>query len=78
VVRARDTCPDQPLLSLAVAPPHLQAAGREEARHRYEDGLRAAGADRILPATAALTPELLLTWLAEAGADLSAPSPPGS
>lgn len=78
VVRARQACPCQPLLSLGVAPPHLQESGQEEARRRYEEALCAAGADRILPRTAALTPELLLGWLEEAAAGLSAPSPPGS
>ena len=52
VQRARQVCPNQRFLSLAVAPPHLQGPERREARHAYEEGLRQAGADRILPATA--------------------------
>ena len=48
VLRARRQVPDQRWLSLAVAPPHLDLAGAEAARQRYEQGLRAAGADRVL------------------------------
>jgi HAD superfamily phosphatase len=48
VLRARAALPDQRLLSLAVAPPHLQVAGQEAARSAYEERLRSAGADRVL------------------------------
>ncbi len=51
VVRARAQVPEQRLQALAVAPPHLQAAGREADRRRYEEQLRQAGADRILTGT---------------------------
>jgi len=54
VERARQVFPQQRFLSLAVAPPHLQGPEHLEARHAYEDRLRQAGADRILPATAAV------------------------
>jgi HAD superfamily phosphatase len=58
VQRARQVCPGQRFLSLAVAPPHLQGPERLEARHAYEERLRQAGADRILPATAAVLANL--------------------
>jgi HAD superfamily phosphatase len=54
VQRARQVCPHQRFLSLAVAPPHLQGPEHLEARHAYEERLRQAGADRILPATASV------------------------
>ncbi len=54
VQRARQACPQQRFISLAVAPPHLQGPERLEARQAYEERLRQAGADRILPATAAV------------------------
>ncbi|MCT0249414.1 TIGR01548 family HAD-type hydrolase [Synechococcus sp. CS-205] len=74
VMAARHQRPDLTLLSLAVAPPHLQGQGQSGSRRHYEQGLRAAGADRILSSTSSLEPELLLDWL---GAErLSAPSPP--
>lgn len=58
VQRARARHPDQAFVSLAVAPPHLQAAGVGAQRLVYEDHLRQAGADHIL-ATTAQAPELL-------------------
>ena len=64
VVAARRRRPELRLLSLAVAPPHLQAPGLVEARAAYEQNLRDAGADHILASTG------------EALALLSAPSPP--
>ncbi len=63
VQRARQAQPQQRWLSLAVAPPHLQGAGLEDARSAYEQGLLAAGADQLLSHTASLTPQLLLDWL---------------
>lgn len=74
VVAARRERPDLNLLSLAVAPPHLHTPEQASAREGYEQGLRSAGADRILPSTASLEPEQLLGWL-KAG-QLRAPSPP--
>ena len=65
VQRARQAQPQQRWHSLAVAPPHLQGAERLEGRQAYEQGLLAAGADRLLSHTASLTPELLLAWLEE-------------
>ena len=58
VERARQVVPQQRFLSLAVAPPHLQGPEHLEARHAYEERLRQAGADRILPATAAVLTNL--------------------
>ena len=66
VQRARQAKPEQRWHSLAVAPPHLHGDGNQAARSAYEQGLLAAGADRLLSQTAKLTPELLLEWLAEA------------
>ena len=65
VQRARQTQPQQRWHSLAVAPPHLHAAEQLQGRQAYEQGLRAAGADRLLSHTASLTPALLLEWLGE-------------
>ena len=65
VRRARASLPDQRLLSLAVAPPHLQVAGQEEARATYEERLRQAGADRVLGHTGEAL-EVLLEALSEA------------
>jgi HAD superfamily phosphatase len=65
VQRARQACPQQRFISLAVAPPHLQGPERLEARQAYEERLRQAGADRILPATAAVL-DCLEALLAEA------------
>lgn len=58
VLRARTASPGQRLLSLAVAPPHLHGPGSEARRHRYEDQLRQAGADAVIPAT-----DQVLPWL---------------
>jgi HAD superfamily phosphatase len=58
VQRARAQWPGQRFLSLAVAPPHLQGREQLEARHAYEQRLRQAGADRILPATVAVLANL--------------------
>lgn len=63
VRRARQRLPGQRFEALAVAPPHLHAPGQEPQRRAYEEGLRRAGADRILCSTRAVL-ELL-----------SAPSP---
>jgi len=52
VHRAREQCPRQRFLSLAVAPPHLQAPDATERREAYEQQLRQAGADWVIPATA--------------------------
>lgn len=52
VQRARAQCPGQRFLSLAVAPPHLH--GHPEAQAAYEARLREAGADAVIPSTAAL------------------------
>jgi HAD superfamily phosphatase len=54
VQRARQQQPQQRFVSLAVAPPHLQAPGQEPARARYEAQLQAAGADRVIPSTGAV------------------------
>jgi HAD superfamily phosphatase len=52
VVRAREQLPEQRFLSLAVAPPHLQAAEATERRMAYEAQLLQAGADRVIQETA--------------------------
>jgi HAD superfamily phosphatase len=65
VQRARQAQPQQRWHSLAVAPPHLHGAEHLEGRQTYEQGLLAAGADRLLSHTASLTPALLLDWLEE-------------
>ncbi len=64
VRRARNRVPGQRFEALAVAPPHLQQAGREAERQGYEAQLRQAGADRVLASTCQVL-ELF-----------SAPSPP--
>ena len=51
VVQARALWPQQRFVSLAVVPPHLQAPDQQQARMSYEEGLRNAGADRILRTT---------------------------
>ena len=51
VIHARALWPQQRFVSLAVVPPHLQAPDQQQARARYEEGLRQAGADRILQST---------------------------
>ena len=71
VLRARAALPDQRLLSLAVAPPHLQVAGQEAARAAYEERLRQAGADRVLGHTG----EALEVLLRAIAAPLNAPAP---
>ena len=65
VQRARQVVREQRWHSLAVAPPHLHGSERLQARQAYEQGLLAAGADRLLSQTANLTPALLLNWLGE-------------
>jgi HAD superfamily phosphatase len=49
-------------VSLAVAPPHLQTAEQAAARDIYEQRLREAGADHVLPTT-----EAILHWEGAAG-----------
>ena len=61
VLRARAALPDQRLLSLAVAPPHLQVTGKEAARAAYEERLRQAGADRVLGHTGEVAAVMLKT-----------------
>jgi len=58
VIQARRQRPDQPFISLAVAPPHLHGSS---ARTSYENQLREAGADLVL----SHTPEALF-WLQRA------------
>ena len=52
VVQARQTCPRQHFLALAVAPPHLHA--QPDARRAYEARLLQAGADAVIPHTTAV------------------------
>ena len=51
VVRAREQRPQQRFISLAVPPPHLQAAEAAERRQSYGQQLQAAGADQLLERT---------------------------
>ena len=59
VERARQRLPQQCFWSLAVAPPHLHGPESRQRRSHYEEQLRQAGADRILPDTAAAAATLL-------------------
>lgn len=52
VRHARQACPQQRFVALAVAPPHLH--GDPAARATYEAKLRDAGADQVLSSTAAV------------------------
>jgi HAD superfamily phosphatase len=52
VMNARQACPQQRFVALAVAPPHLH--GDPLARAAYEAKLRQAGADHVLPSTTAV------------------------
>jgi HAD superfamily phosphatase len=54
VQRARQVQPEQRFLSLAVAPPHLHSPAAGERRGRYEAQLLEAGADAVIPSTAAV------------------------
>lgn len=56
VVHARQACPQQRFLALAVAPPHLH--GAPAARSAYEARLLEAGADAVLPATSTVVAAL--------------------
>ncbi len=67
VVQARQQLPEQPLLALGVAPPHLRSD--PAAQRRYEASLLQAGADAVIPSTQAL-----LEHLEPLLASLSAPS----
>jgi len=58
VQRARQQQPHQRFVSLAVAPPHLQGQEARAQRHRYELQLREAGADAVIPNTAAVLASL--------------------
>jgi HAD superfamily phosphatase len=51
VQRARQEQSGQAFLSLAVAPPHLQAPEAAERRSLYEAQLIEAGADAVIPRT---------------------------
>jgi HAD superfamily phosphatase len=59
VQRARAARPDQRLISLAVAPPHLHQPGQEQSRAAYEQRLRQVGADRVLAHTTQVLEVLL-------------------
>ena len=54
VQRARQQQSEQAFLSLAVAPPHLQAPEAAERRNQYEAQLLEAGADAVIPCTTAV------------------------
>ena len=67
--RARQQYPDQLLLSIAVAPPHLHNLGREQQRYQYEKQLRCAGADVVLMKTTHVV-STLFTWLDSQSQDI--------
>jgi HAD superfamily phosphatase len=52
VINARQTCPQQHFVALAVAPPHLH--GTPAARAAYEEKLIDAGADEVISSTTAV------------------------
>ena len=56
VVNARQECPQQRLIALAVAPPHLHSD--PVSRRVYEERLLEAGADAVIPATSSVATEL--------------------
>lgn len=56
VVNARQECPQQRFIALAVAPPHLH--GNQGSRRAYEDRLREAGADAVISSTQDVLREL--------------------
>lgn len=56
VVNARQACPQQRFIALAVAPPHLHAD--PAARSAYEARLLEAGADAVISSTSAVAAEL--------------------
>jgi HAD superfamily phosphatase len=56
VVNARQACPQQRFIALAVAPPHLH--GDPAARSTYEARLLEAGADAAIPSTSAVATAL--------------------
>jgi len=58
VQQARRQQPQQAFLSLAVAPPHLHDPDAVERRQAYESRLVQAGADAVLPRTAAVVTAL--------------------
>ena len=60
VKRARQERPEQPFLSLAVAPPHLHTPEASERRGQYEAQLLEAGADAVIPSTTAVLESLEL------------------
>ena len=64
VQRARERLPQQRFLSLAVAPPHLQAAEAAERRAAYEAQLLRVGADAVIPETTRVL-EALASLLAD-------------
>ena len=59
VLNARQQCPEQAFISLAVSPPHLHDASSSAARARYETKLQQAGADAVIQQTALVMSALL-------------------
>ncbi|MEB3323849.1 MAG: TIGR01548 family HAD-type hydrolase, partial [Cyanobacteriota bacterium] len=69
VQRARQACPEQRFVALAVAPPHLHPPEMVTQRKAYEQRLLDAGADHLLGTTAELQIqplELITSLLAKA------------
>jgi HAD superfamily phosphatase len=78
VQQARRQLPQQTFLSLAVAPPHLHDPDAAESRRTYESQLIQAGADAVLPSTAAVLTALAEGLHSQRPGPLSAPAPPAS
>ena len=70
VLNARTQVPQQRFMSLAVAPPHLHSVPAAASRLAYENNLRQAGADAVVPHTTGVIEPLQGL--------LSAPWPQGS
>ena len=63
VLNARQHCPEQTFISLAVSPPHLHQREQSAARNSYESHLHQAGADAVVEHTT-MALECLHNWLA--------------
>ena len=62
VLNARQACPEQQFVALAVAPPHLHGSAAKAARAHYEEQLRQAGADVLLGDTREALQALSAPW----------------
>ena len=48
IINARKFHPSQRFISVGITPPHLKISGNVQKRKKYEDNLKAAGADFIV------------------------------